>query len=301
MQIRRLFEMVYLLTQRESMTAAEFAERFEISVRTVYRDIDLLSGAGIPIYASRGKGGGIHLLKDFMLERSLLSEREQNEILASLESVTALNAMEAEPVLTKLAALFRKKPTHWLDIDFSHWGGGTADRARFELLKQAILSWGVVTFDYYGISGQKTTRAAEPLRLLFKGLGWYLYAYCRTRGAYRLFKVGRMKNLSLTGESFAERDYSAAYEDEEPIFYSKTTAVVLRFNKSLAFRVYDEFDENQVALNEDGSFTVMTELPLGEWSYGYLLSYGENAEVLSPLFLRERLAEIAQQICQKYE
>ena len=108
MQINRLFEIIYLLLEKGSVTAAALAERFEVSVRTIYRDIDLLSGAGIPVYCSRGRGGGVSLLPDFVLDKSLLSEREQDEILFALQSVAATHA-GGEEVLERVNTLFRRQ------------------------------------------------------------------------------------------------------------------------------------------------------------------------------------------------
>ncbi len=300
MQMRRLFEMVYLLMERGSVTAKEFSERFEVSVRTVYRDVDILSSAGIPIYASRGRGGGIRLLQDFVLDRSLLSREEQEDILACLEGAGALDAVNAEPVLTKLAALFGKKRIRWLDMDFTHWGGQEHDRSRFELLKHAILERRVIAFDYYNTSGEKSHRTVEPLRLLFKGQGWYLLAYCRTRGALRLFKLGRLKNPELTEQTFDRTYTEPVYADQEGIPV-KMINLRMRMDERLAFRVYDEFEEDQIHKNRDGSFTVTASMPEGDWTLGYLLSYGSGATILEPEDFRKQMAATLRAMLAKYE
>ncbi len=289
MQMRRLFDMVYLLMERGSVTAGEFSSRFEVSVRTVYRDVDMLSAAGIPIYTCRGRGGGIRLLEDFVLDRSLLSKEEQIDILASLESAGALDAVDAEPVLTKLAALFGKRRIRWLDVDFSHWGGKEHDRSRFELIKHAILSSEVLSFDYYNANGERRHRTAEPIRLLFKGQGWYLLAFCRTRGAQRLFKLGRIKNPMITGETFepVERDEPIP---ESFIGAQEMELVRMRIEERLAFRVYDEFEESQIEKNSDGSFTVTAVMPKDDWTMGFIMSYGCGVTLLEPQDLKQRLA-----------
>ena len=106
MQINRLFEIVYILLDKKTVTARELSEHFEVSKRTIYRDIEILSQAGIPIYTTKGKGGGISVLPEFVLNKSILSDREQNEILSALQSLNALNGSTADPVLNKLATLF---------------------------------------------------------------------------------------------------------------------------------------------------------------------------------------------------
>lgn len=203
MQINRLFEIVYLLLEKGSVTAAALAEHFEVSVRTIYRDIDLLSGAGIPVYCNRGRGGGVSLLPDFVLDKSLLSEREQDEILFALQSIAATHA-GGEEVLGRVNTLFRRQGADWIEVDFSHWGwdwgSDEGEKRKFNLLKEAILGRWKLHFTYYSASGEKSERTAAPLKLLFRGGGWYLRAWCETRGAMRTFKICRIDEVSLTQE-----------------------------------------------------------------------------------------------------
>lgn len=154
MQVSRLFEIVYLLLERGQMTAGELAERFEVSVRTVYRDIEALCEAGIPICTGRGKGGGIRLEESFTLGRSLLSKREQDEILAGLRALCAARTPDASPALQKLSALFGAGRGDWIDVDFSAWGSGRGEAENFRLLRGAILEKRVVTFRYFGSDGR---------------------------------------------------------------------------------------------------------------------------------------------------
>ncbi|MDR1440129.1 MAG: HTH domain-containing protein, partial [Clostridiales bacterium] len=139
MQISRLFEIVYLLLNKKSVTANELAEHFEVSGRTILRDIDTLSAAGIPVYTSQGKGGGISILDNFVLNKATISDEEQNQILLALQSLSAVGQAEADRILTKLRAIFDKAATDWIAVDFSRWGNSRADRERFETLKRAVV------------------------------------------------------------------------------------------------------------------------------------------------------------------
>ena len=208
MQINRLFEIVYILLDKKTITAKELSERFEVSVRTIYRDIDTLSGAGIPIYTTKGKGGGISLIEDFVLNKSVLSEKEQKEILMSLQSLNAMKFLEMEPVLNKLSTVFKKKSESWIDVDFSQWGSNEIEKEKFNILKTAILNTSVISFEYFSSYGEKTLRTIEPLKLIFKGQGWYLYGFCRVKHDFRIFKITRIKNLKLLNETF-KRDIKA--------------------------------------------------------------------------------------------
>ena len=147
MQINRLFEIVYILLDKKTITARNLSERFEVSVRTIYRDIDVLCAAGIPVYMSKGKGGGISLLDNFVLNKTILSNNEQNEILAALQSLNALKYPDVDNVISKLGMLFNKEDYSWIDVDFSHWG--SSDKEKFSLLKTAIVNKKTITFDYF--------------------------------------------------------------------------------------------------------------------------------------------------------
>ena len=147
MKIDRLFQIIYILLHRKSMTANELAERFNVSTRTIYRDIDALSLAGIPIFTSKGKGGGISLLPGFVLDKSLLSEDEQSEILAALQGLSHMPTTQSEDILTKLSNIFSKNAGNWLEVDFTDWSFTGEDI--WGSFKTAILECRIAEFDYY--------------------------------------------------------------------------------------------------------------------------------------------------------
>nr|WP_319489699.1 YafY family protein [uncultured Caproiciproducens sp.] len=301
MQINRLFEITYLLLTRSGATAKELAERFEVSTRTIYRDIDTLSSAGIPVYASKGKGGGIHLLPDFVLNKSLLSEQEQNEILFALQSLKATNSGQGEAVLAHLSALFQRQSTDWIDVDFSTWGGGDTERLKFSALKTGILEHRMVTFNYYAANGGKSSRKVEPVKLRFKGAGWYLQCFCLEKEAYRTFKVIRMQEVFLTEEHFHRRAEPLPELEAQMTTPGRQVTLELLFSPKMAFRVYDDFDYRLVQKNEDGSFSVTADYIEDSWVYGYLLSFGEDVRVVSPSHVQKILEKKAENIRSLYQ
>lgn len=179
MQISRLFQIVYILLDRKTITAKELADRFEVSVRTIYRDINTLGTAGIPIYTSQGRGGGISILDDYVLNKSLLSDDEQKEILIGLQSLKAANYPDIKILDKKLGALFSKNKQSWIEVDFSHWGSGNEEKDKFQILKNSVLNKNTVEFSYSNSNGEQTTRQIEPLKLIFKNKSWYVsdFAY----------------------------------------------------------------------------------------------------------------------------
>ena len=209
--IYRLLGIVYILMKKGTVTAGELAERFEVSVRTIYRDVESLNLAGIPIYARKGKNGGICLMKTFVLDRMLVSEEEQQRILAALVSLRETGAEEESEILKRLGDLFQMEPINWVAIDFSDWSGRRNDL--FVQIKEAILGRHVMVFDYYGQYGEMRSRTVEPVQLLFKEYTWYVRAFCRTRQAMRLFKILRMKRVRVLEETFENREAHRAEFD----------------------------------------------------------------------------------------
>jgi len=296
-----MFEMVYLLLERRTITAKELAERFEVSPRTVYRDIEALSQAGIPIYADRGRGGGIHLMEDFVLDKSLLSESEQREILESLQSMGAVFQEKEESALQKLSALFGKDRENWIQIDFGAWNPNTALQERFELLKGAILNRETVCFTYSGVNGKTERRETEPVQLLFRGYDWYLLAWCRARRDFRYFKLTRMTVPKLTGEHFRQKQLPK--QERQSLQREKTEApemqVKAAIDPQMAYRVYDEFPPEGRSVQEDGRFLVRIKMVDQNWIYQYLMSYGGSLEVLEPPEVRAELGKRFRQALEK--
>lgn len=284
MQISRLFEIVYLLLDKKCMTAQELADRFEVSVRTIYRDIDTLSQAGIPIFASRGKGGGIRLMDNFILNKSVLSEQEQSSILTALAGMNELQPGQTGPVLEKLSALFGGRPYDWIEIDFSSWDSSDRISRSLALLKEAIFSRTVVFFDYCASDGKATHRLAEPLRLVFRGYDWYLYAWCRMREDTRYFKLSRMDSLTIGKERFERSAPALPKEERRQYTYPARghVEVQAKIAPELAFRIYDEFASAHRRQLADGSFLVQITMPEDDWLYHYLLTFGPGLVVLKP-------------------
>ncbi len=300
--INRLLGMIYILMRQGTVTAAELAERFEVSVRTIYRDMDTLSAAGIPVYAKKGKNGGICLTEQFVLNKMLLTKDEQQEILSGLVSLRETKAEAGENILQKLGEFFRTDPVDWLAIDLSDWSGSRVQL--YENIKNAILARRLLQFDYYGKNGQMRRRTVEPVKLLFKEYTWYLKAYCRERKDWRLFKLFRIKRLLVQEETFVPRAECIPQEDalqgREIQTDLNMTVVDVRIDKREAYRVYDRFEEEEIEVLPDGNFMVHFHLAMDDWGYGVLLSFGPSAEVLAPEAVRQEMKRRVQQMAKWY-
>lgn len=296
MQINRLFEIVYLLLKRKTITAKELANRFEVSTRTIYRDVEILSNAKIPIYTTKGKGGGISLLDDYVLNKSILSEEEQNQILFALQSMEKINNQSEKKILEKVSTIFNKSKTNWIEVDFSDWGTIGETENTFQLIKEAVLNRQVLEFIYYNSYGQENKRKVEPLQIYFKDKAWYLKAYCREKQDYRLFKISRMKDIRILEESF-ERELPPIVDKKQNI---KTITLELEISKDMAYRVYDEFKKENITQKTNGDFIVKVQYPENDWVYGYILSFGEYIKVISPEHVKKWVKEKLEKAIKNY-
>ncbi|WMJ75936.1 MULTISPECIES: helix-turn-helix transcriptional regulator [unclassified Sedimentibacter] len=282
MQINRLFEIIYILLQKQTVTAKELALRFEVSPRTIYRDVESLSSAGIPIYMSRGKGGGISLLPDFVLDKAVMTDEEKEKILSSLRAVGAVDLSEENKALQKFISLFGEAYADWIEVDFSSWYNCDGETKTFQTLKTCVLKKKIVSFQYSNTKGEQILRTVEPLKLCFKGGAWYLFGYCKTRMDFRFFKLRRIKNLEIRGE--AVEHTAPRHVKAETDYNEEFVSLKLHLAAEMAFRVYEEF--SQYEKQEDGSFICKIDYPRGEWLFYYILSFGKNCEVLEPEDIR---------------
>ena len=199
MQMDQLFEFVYILIDKKQVTAQEMAERFGVSTRTVYRWVDTLSISGVPVYSTKGRGGGIAISEKYALDKTVLSEEERLSIVSSVKALSSLsgNIKGAE----KLSNLVTTN-TDWLEVDFAPWSPeGSSVRQVFGTLRDCILQKKQVVFDYYSGDGRMERRTVHPWKLIYKGQAWYLQGWCTTRKAERFFKLTRMQNLDMTGRN----------------------------------------------------------------------------------------------------
>lgn len=305
----RLFQILYYLLDKGHATAPELAAAFEVSVRTIYRDIEALSSANIPVYTETGRNGGIYLLNDFVLDKAIFSEKEKKELLTVLQSMSATGYVSGKETLTKLSALFHVDAGDWLEVDFSRWGDHPYDNFKFETLKTAAIRHQAVKIIYESAGSGRSERTLWPLKLSYKSKGWYLKAFCLERQDFRTFKLNRILNLELLEEHFIPMSYpdpantplktsetQEALGIQEPL---ETPQIILSFSKEAAYRVYDEFDDSQIERQTNGSLIAYANMPVDQWLIGYLLSFGTQVEILKPQYLKEILAKQAFEIYEK--
>ena len=261
MQIDRLIQIIFLLLRHENITAKQLAQDLGVSTRTIYRDINTLSIAGIPITSQKGYGGGLSLLEGFALDKSYFTQEEQSNIIQALQILKSSNYPDADRTLNKVAGLFSHTlQSDWLEIDFSYWGSPEKERRNMTALERAVINQYVIKFTYYNSELTITEQTVEPLKLLFKSHSWYLIAFSRRLEEIRTYKLSRIRNLQITDQLFdrtlpADFSLTPAYQEDYNIPLFK-----LHFSEKIAYKVYDEFPEKDIKPLDDGTLETALEV-----------------------------------------
>ncbi|MHA6482374.1 helix-turn-helix transcriptional regulator [Paenibacillus sp. strain BS8-2] len=311
MKLERLLSIIILLLNRRMVQAKELAERFEVSVRTIYRDIDAINVAGIPIVTYQGTNGGIGLAEGYRLDRNVLTNDELAAIVTALKSIsTSYGNEQHRQLMEKINSVvplqyseeFQHKTNRVL-IDYSPWDGNERLRPKLQLLEEAVDSCRIAGFNYSNAEGQVTHRIVEPHMLIMKGRQWYLKAYCQSKEQFRLFKLKRMKELVIVPErTFVRRDFlmQEGVTGQSPGNQAKSTEFVLRFRADSRHLAEEWFGIEELLPLDDGSCQVRKSYPEDEWLYRFILGLGHHAEVLEPPGLRQIIASRAEQAAKIY-
>lgn len=309
LKIDRLVSILVVLLRKEKVQAKELAEKFDVSVRTILRDVEALNLAGIPIVTCQGASGGIGIAEGYRLDKSVLNGDDMAAIITTLKGIDgALTGKRHEILMEKLKNTLPLRQLEILDtklkqfiIDLSPWYEDTNTKKKLAIVRKAIEETLELEFSYADSEGKKTQRSVEPYSLILKAQKWYLFAWCHLRKDFRNFKVSRISRLSIGETVFKPREVPEDNISEKPEWYKSGIPVTLQlvFIKELESIVTEWFGEN-VEKDENGNIMVTTTLPESNWLYGYLLSFGAGIEVVSPPHIRNILADISKEIYKKY-
>ena len=299
MKLDRMIGILAVLLQQEKVTAPWLAEKFEVSRRTINRDIERLCMAGIPIVTSRGAGGGISVMEGYKIDRTLLTSSDMQAILAGLRSLDSVSGTGRyvqlmDRLLPGASDLLSGDP-HIL-IDLSSWYK-TALAPKIELLHEAIENSRLVSFSYHAPSGE-SSRLVEPYDLIFRWAGWYLWGWCRTREDFRLFKLNRMTELADAG-SFEKRPASLPNLSQERVF-PHVFQVKARIEPEYRWRLIEEYGADSFQEQEDGSLLFTFGFTDKTGIVGWIASFGGGAELLEPEELRCELVQFGENIRKRH-
>ncbi|WP_100401907.1 helix-turn-helix transcriptional regulator [Bacillus sp. FJAT-42315] len=304
MKVERLLTMIMILINRKKVKAQELADLFDVSVRTIYRDVDTLSCAGIPVTSQQGSNGGISLMEGYRIDQQVLTKDELASLSVAIQSaLTSYEDPHAEAVLEKLTGVADETVRQSVDqvfIDLSPWGQNVVLKEQLTLLKQAIESTHCVRFNYVASDGSITSRLIEPHTLVQKGRIWYVYGYCRLRESFRLFKIARMKDIVEEEELFEKKPLQLAdlpwdKEWQQP---QNLVHLTLSFDPKIVATMEEMFGIEHVDVERS---IVEVSLPENEWLYGYLLSFGHRIKVMEPYHISQIVRERAEKIVALYK
>ena len=310
MKLDRLISILVLLLRRERIQARELSEMFEVSVRTILRDVDTLNLAGIPIVTYQGVNGGIGIAEGYRLDRSILTSDEMASIIAFLKGIAkTISDTKHDILVEKLKnslteAQLEKLTTKasQLVIDYEPWGKNGTLKERIGQIRSAIEASKMIEFIYCDSDGRKTKRSVEPYSIVLKLQNWYLYAWCLMRNDFRFFKVSRIKEMVIMDTVFNPRKLSfnkMNWENQRQKDF-KMVRLELIFEAEMT-EIVEEFLGEEFIHGENGKLMITLEMPENNWLYGFLLSFGNMVEVVNPPHIRKIIAETAEKMCNLYK
>jgi len=308
MKVDRLVSIIMILLEKERVGAQELAEMFEVSPRTIYRDIDTINMAGIPVCSTSGVGGGFEIMQKYKIDKKVFSTADLSAILMGLSSLS--NMIRGNELVNALAKVKSFIPAdrakdielkaNQICIDLSPWMGNRNIQPYLEMIKTALQESRLLSFEYIAHHGNKTTRTVEPYQLVLKSSHWYLQGYCHKRNDFRLFKLSRMSNLQMEKEAFAPRDYEKPQLDFADILETMQTRIKIRIHKSVMDRMLDYCAYEDFSPDGDEHFIVDFPFLENEYYYDILLSFGDKCECLEPPHIRAQLKQRIQEIAALY-
>ncbi|HAB6421512.1 TPA_asm: YafY family transcriptional regulator [Listeria monocytogenes] len=309
MKVDRLMSIVLILLDKERISAQELADRFEVSLRTIYRDIDAIDLAGVPIRSTPGVGGGFEIMPNYKMDSKFFSTADLSAILMGLSSLS--NMVRGDELINALAKIksfipadrakeIELKANH-IYIDLSQWTGNNNIQPHVEIIKVALQENKLLTFEYIAHQGNKTVRIVEPYQLVMKSSHWYLYGYCQNRNDFRLFRLSRMSGLKILEDTFTLRDFRKPQLEMEDIVAVMQIEIKIRIHQSIIDRVLDYCSYENFYPDGEEHYIVSFPFIENEYHYDILLSFGDKCECLEPLHIREKMKRRIYDIVSIYE
>ncbi|WP_276356111.1 helix-turn-helix transcriptional regulator [Cohnella caldifontis] len=295
MKLDRLLAITMTLLNQPRVSAAVLAKRFEVSLRTIYRDMEAINQAGIPIVSFAGSDGGYEIMEGYRLEKQVLSLEDFSSICTALRSVrSATDQSEIDRLIERIGALVPEPSAlegqSLVDLDFKP---APNDKERFVPLHEAIKELKIVQFAYLDNKGSETERKVEPMGLFLKGYVWYMYGFCLNRTDIRVFRLSRISGLKILPQSFVRRDYTL--KDVERQFMERAdfakVKAVLRFRPEAETRVRDEFGYDRMTVNPDRTISLTASFSSMDRAVQKIMSFGGSVQVIEPQQLIRELKE----------
>ena len=309
MKIDRLVSIIMILLDKERIGAQELADLFEVSPRTIYRDIDAINMAGIPIHSTPGVGGGFEIMQNYKIDKKIFSAADLSAILMGLSGLS--NMIRGEELINALAKVKSFIPAdrakaielkvNQICIDLSPWTGSRNIQLYLEIVKAALQESRLLSFEYVAHHGNISSRTVEPYQLVLKSSHWYLHGYCHKRNDFRMFRLSRMSNLQIQEKTFIPQEYQKPALDFAEVLETMQTKIKIRVHKSIMDRVLDFCTYEHFSPDCEEYYIVSFPFIENEYYYNILLSFGDKCECLEPLHIRAKMKHRIQNIAAIYE
>ncbi len=308
MKIDRLISIILILLEKEKISAAKLGKMFGVTTRTIYRDIETISLAGIPIVTYSGSSGGIGIMEKYKIDKKFFTVSDISTLLMGLGSIkTSLSEKEISGTLAKVKSLIPKEEhrnielrSNQIAIDLTPWAGNKSLQVNLEKIKNAMDENRYISFAYYDLKGNRSKRETEPYQLVLKQGSWYLQAYCLDRKEFRVFKLLRMTELEVMNKIFMVREFKPKQLDGTGWIEDRLTEIKLLVDESLRERVVERSGENGVEKAENNKIQVKFPFVEDDMGYNILLSYGDKCECLEPERVRIELKRRIQSMLSIY-
>lgn len=297
MKFERMIAIVMLLLQRDKISGKELAEQFEVSLRTIYRDIDAINSAGIPIVAVSGVGGGISIMEKYKIDKGIFTTNDITVMLRGLGIISGtLSGVESVNTLAKLKCFIPEEQISEINMkinqimfDLSSWQGSNDSQSTLGLIKSALENNLLITLTYFGHRGKEENISVEPHRLVFKGTGWYLQGYSVEKQDFRLFKLKRITAVQVSAETFLSRTAPHPFSDFTDTMRNKMFIIKLLIEKTALDKMLDYCTMEDITEAGDGKFLVNFNFIDDDYGYGILMSFGSQLVCLEPAYVREEM------------
>ena len=301
MKLDRLLGILITLLQNDRISAPFLAEKFEVSRRTISRDIDALCQAGIPVVTQQGGNGGISIAEGYRLDKSVLTKDELSSIIAALKGLgTVSEKSQIERMLDKFSAnkdtVISLRENVMIDLS-SHYKGSLT--GKIDMLKQSIRESRLIEFTYYYDHGE-SHRHIEPYFIAFQWASWYVFGFCLERQDWRLFKLNRLWDLKQSGQSFTPREIPTEKRDLNAQFTDHLKLVAL-FDPSIKYQLIDTYGPSSFIETESGKLLLEIGYTNRDFTMNWLLGFGDKVKVLEPADMAEEIHRIAKNIVESYE
>ncbi|OAB44698.1 helix-turn-helix transcriptional regulator [Paenibacillus glacialis] len=309
MKVDRLISIIMVLLERRKISAKSLSEMFEVSLRTIYRDIDAINMAGIPIVSTPGVHGGFHIMEEYKVDKKLFTTSDISTLLMGLGSISSmLTSEEMVHTLAKVKSLIPAEQasdiefkSNQIAIDIKPWMGNENQQLFLDVIKISFQKQNLLSFLYSDRKGNISSRKIEPYKLVLKENHWYVQGFCLEKQDFRLFKLFRISNLIMLDEIFIPRKLPTTISEFTDVMTKKQTEIKLLIHESILDWVQHYCSSEHIIPYGDNQFIVHFPFIVDDFGYSLLFSFGDKCECLEPLEVRTEMIRRVRNMKKLYE